>query len=699
VETDFSKIRLGIPTLCGNNWMGGINYINNLIGALSTLPTKERPQIHFIINEKHLSALPLHREILSVCDKLIYLSPNPGPVQTLFGDSLLYVRSEQELFKLIDVYFPDNFDKMQNINSIKWIPDLQHHFLPEFFTPEEIVKRNAVFKKAADSKGTIVFSSESAKNDFSSGYPHSTARLHVLHFFSRTEERWFEDNPDKIAAKYNLPEKFLINCNQFWKHKDHLTLLQAISQLKQEGIPIPLVCTGPTDDYRFRDYMKTVADTIRTLGINDLVHILGILPRQEQIQLIRKSSAMIQPSLFEGWSTVVEDAKALGKTILLSDISVHQEQKPDYAHFFKKQDVAGLKNLLRQIWPALVPGPDSTAENKAKEETATSVARFAAECMSMIKTHLSPLKKDAPMPVAVNEECLRKEKEFWNAGTIEEAMFEKIVTDKRILSLPKEQRIEEWNKSVQSSINQILKGLPCKPDWKVLEIGCAIGRLVKPLRQQFAQVDGVDIAETMISFSRQYMADARPNGRIVLNNGADLMGFPDATYDLVYSMITFQHIRSASVVKSYFSEISRVLKPGGFFRLQVFDRSNPKMGDMNDEAENDRQYGFFGNGYTPEQLRALFDGFGFAVQDLTHTSPWIWATGQKKAAVLDNTIRFPEPLMQDPGAFLSDVTRLVEQQQFKEAVDKFTAERNRYYDSPELKEFEALIQKLKTMIK
>jgi hypothetical protein len=45
---------------------------------------------------------------------------------------------------------------------------------------------------------------------------------------------------------------------------------------------------------------------------------------------MKHAQAIIQPSLFEGWSTVVEDAKAMNQTIILSDLRVHKEQTDDY---------------------------------------------------------------------------------------------------------------------------------------------------------------------------------------------------------------------------------------------------------------------------------------------------------------------------------------------------------------------------------
>jgi hypothetical protein len=44
--------------------------------------------------------------------------------------------------------------------------------------------------------------------------------------------------------------------------------------------------------------------------------------------------AIIQPSLFEGWSTVVEDVKAMNQHIIVSDLNVHRDQLGVQAFYF-----------------------------------------------------------------------------------------------------------------------------------------------------------------------------------------------------------------------------------------------------------------------------------------------------------------------------------------------------------------------------
>jgi glycosyltransferase involved in cell wall biosynthesis len=52
------------------------------------------------------------------------------------------------------------------------------------------------------------------------------------------------------------------------------------------------------------------------------------------ISLMHHAIAVIQPSTFEGWSTSVEESKAMGKQIILSSIDVHVEQAPERGIYF-----------------------------------------------------------------------------------------------------------------------------------------------------------------------------------------------------------------------------------------------------------------------------------------------------------------------------------------------------------------------------
>ena len=93
--------------------------------------------------------------------------------------------------------------------------------------------------------------------------------------------------------------------------------------------------------------------------------ILGLVTASDLLSLMRTAAVVIQPSRFEGWSTTVQDAKALGRPLLCSDIPVHREQAPEALGFFPcdRPDILG--DLLVSHWPALEPGPCSASEERA----------------------------------------------------------------------------------------------------------------------------------------------------------------------------------------------------------------------------------------------------------------------------------------------------------------------------------------------
>ena len=118
---------------------------------------------------------------------------------------------------------------------------------------------------------------------------------------------------------------------------------------------------------------------------------------------------------------------------------------------------------------------------------------------------------------------------------------------------------------------QVLDGLAVSSDWAVLEIGCGIGRLLKPLSRRVRRAVGVDLSEEMVRRGRVYCAD-RPNVEILRTEGG-LEGLRDGEFDFVFSHIVFQHLPRKAYVDRYLREAARVLRPGGLLRAQVDGRA------------------------------------------------------------------------------------------------------------------------------
>lgn len=117
---------------------------------------------------------------------------------------------------------------------------------------------------------------------------------------------------------------------------------------------------------------------------------------------------------------------------------------------------------------------------------------------------------------------------------------------------------------------KVLDGLAVSADWHVLEIGCGVGRLLKPLSRRVARAVGVDLSEEMIRKGREYCADC---GNVALHRTDGSLDFlAGESFDFVFSHIVFQHLPRKAYVERYLNQAHRLLKPGGVLRVQVDGR-------------------------------------------------------------------------------------------------------------------------------
>ena len=384
--------KIGLLLGAGSNWIGGVIYVQNLINSFKFIPLNERLGLTVFIVGK------IPPNFYEGIDKDVLESTTFEVIQT----SLFYNFKKIAYYLLTGLYYKNNLikpfaeneidiaypfhssTKCETLKCIDWIPDFQHKHLPEMFSNREIKDRDRNYRHTAEYSDIVVLSSNDAKKDFDRFCPDQKFKSRVLSFASNIPNEIFDNDPIPIKKKYNLPDKFLLVANQFWKHKDHFTLFRAIHELKINGIDIPLVCTGELKDYRNKEYYKQIRDYITYNDLSSNIQILGFIPRSDQLQIMRLSSAIVQPSLFEGWSTVIEDGRALGKIMIISDIPVNIEQNPDNAIYFKAKSIESLANQLKNNWDKLAPGPDLNLEIHARLQSKERMEQFARTFIKII---------------------------------------------------------------------------------------------------------------------------------------------------------------------------------------------------------------------------------------------------------------------------------------------------------------------------
>ena len=321
------RLSIGLRYRRKEQWVGGLYYVQNLVRALGLLPQARRPRMT-IVGEDAAARIAGSGRVRSGAGRG---SRSP---RWPFAE-----RGRDEIDILLLGSAPGLEDR-----AVPWIPDFQERRHPEFFPPEEVVDRIARNTERLTRHRHALVSSLDVADDLERWHG-GGARAHVAPFASFIDPGAVSADLAELRGRYGLPARYFICSNQLWKHKNHKVILDALATLDAGEAMAPVVFTGSEDDYRDPAFGPGVRARAETLAAD--IRLLGFLPRADQLGLMKGAIAVIQPSLCEGWSTVVEDAKALGVHVLASDIAVHREQLDRNVDFFAPHDREGLAALLR----------------------------------------------------------------------------------------------------------------------------------------------------------------------------------------------------------------------------------------------------------------------------------------------------------------------------------------------------------------
>jgi glycosyltransferase involved in cell wall biosynthesis len=231
---------------------------------------------------------------------------------------------------------------------VGYLYDFQHQHLPQFFSERERLARDRAFAQMLDTARVVIVNSRAVAQDAAAFRPQARARIVALPFSAAPTPSWLALDAGAARIRRGLDRPYFIVCNQFWVHKDHRTAIDAFARVAAQNAEVQLVCTGATADYRHPGHLQELLQFAETLGVRDRIHVLGLVPKHEQIALMRGAVALLQPTLFEGGpgGGAVYDAVSLGVSALVSDIAVNREIDEPGVAFFRAGDPTALARLM-----------------------------------------------------------------------------------------------------------------------------------------------------------------------------------------------------------------------------------------------------------------------------------------------------------------------------------------------------------------
>jgi glycosyltransferase involved in cell wall biosynthesis len=346
-------VKIGILSQDFIGWSGGVDFLAGVVESLLASPRSKSAEFYLIIADS--GPRLLWRQFKRRWkDKISGKTPKHG-----FAPSAEVVREafapfeNQISIQHIDVgrsAFRRAVDKLK-LDAVlpalnpparhftrPWVGyafDFQHKYFSQNFTPESCRSRDEHFAAMLTTAKAVIVNSRAVASDIAKFVPQATARVFALPFSAAPHPDWFEDISG-VPARYGIDGPYFIISNQFWPHKDHATAFEAFALLAAQKPEVQLVCTGSTLGASDPEYFPNLMRKMEARGLKKRVHILGLIPKRDQIELMKNSCAVVQPTLFEGGpgGGCIYDAVALDLPAIISDIPVNREIENQRVGFF-----------------------------------------------------------------------------------------------------------------------------------------------------------------------------------------------------------------------------------------------------------------------------------------------------------------------------------------------------------------------------
>jgi glycosyltransferase involved in cell wall biosynthesis len=235
------------------------------------------------------------------------------------------VRRELELDELEAIHFPLTvmIPRVAGPPAVTTILDLQHEFLPGFFSRAELAYRRVVYRSSASASRRVITISEHARETLVERLGLDPERVHAIHL--GVDHARFAPGEEERGD-------FLLYPANRWPHKNHERLFAAVERTGRR-----LVLTGSGHEGK---------------PAPRFVDVRGRVAPEELVRLLRTAAALVFPSLYEGFGQPPLEAMACATPVVVSDLPPLREVCGDAAVYVDPLDAdsiaAGIEEALRR---------------------------------------------------------------------------------------------------------------------------------------------------------------------------------------------------------------------------------------------------------------------------------------------------------------------------------------------------------------
>ncbi|MCW1969368.1 MAG: glycosyltransferase family 4 protein [Anaerolineae bacterium] len=248
------------------------------------------------------------------------------------------------------------------VRSLVTIHDLMHRYERRF--PEaggEYDYREQLFGNICRWATGVLVDSEMGRQQAVESYGIAPDKVFALPYIAPA--RTFNPSaPADFAQRCPLPPKFIFYPAQFWAHKNHANLIEAMALLRQRGLDdVQLVLVGSK-----QNGYAAVQQLVEARQLREQVHFLGYVLDEYMAEIYRRARAMVMPTFFGPTNIPPLEAAAVGCPMALSGIYGMPEQMGDAALYFDPASPASIADALARLWTDDALCADLVTKGRAK---------------------------------------------------------------------------------------------------------------------------------------------------------------------------------------------------------------------------------------------------------------------------------------------------------------------------------------------
>lgn len=262
-------------------------------------------------------------------------------------------------------------------NYVYTLWDMCHRDMNEF--PEvnfnrEFELREILYKKVTSKAIATIVESELGAMNLSKRYGIDSNRVYSASLYPslNTIHSGYID----IKKKYSIDTDYIYYPAQFWAHKNHVYIIDALVVLNLQGIKLTAVFSGSD-----KGNLTHVLNYAKKTGIENLIKYIGFAPNEELYHLYQQSLALVMPTYFGPTNIPPLEAFSIGTPVIYSDLEGLREQVGDAALLCDLKNpnnlAKHLKNLLESI--GLRKDLISKGKNRLKELSKSDIIDILSE--------------------------------------------------------------------------------------------------------------------------------------------------------------------------------------------------------------------------------------------------------------------------------------------------------------------------------